>query len=228
MKYIEHLDEEVGFYASYGSFMHKIIEMYYKGELNIEDMKIKFLFDFENNVVGSKPSETIVSKYIKQGLEYLSSFKPFPFNNVGIEEKIDFRIENNRFVCYIDFIGERNGDLYIIDHKSRDLKPRSLKNNKSNLELDDVLVQLYIYSQAVKEKYGRYPKGLCINCFRTNTFIEEPFRMDKFEEALEWAKNGIRQIKQADESTFHPYIDYFKCNSICGLRDECCYCQSAR
>jgi hypothetical protein len=84
-----------------------------------------------------------------------------------------------------------------------------------------MLRQLYIYSAAIKQEYGVFPTALCFNCFKTQTFIEEPFKEEAYNEALDWVTEQIEDIKNADE--FYPRLDYFSCMNICGVKDECCY-----
>ena len=52
LKYISRCKEIPQFYASYGSFMHKLIEEFYKGIITKEEMLTKFLFGFQENVIG--------------------------------------------------------------------------------------------------------------------------------------------------------------------------------
>ena len=147
---------------------------------------------------------------------------------ISVEEKIDFKIGGLNFTGRIDYLGEEDGDLVIVDNKSRDLKQRS-KREKPTLkdkELDSMLRQLYIYAEAVRQKYGRLPKLLCFNCFRTGVFIEEPFNEDAYHEALSWAQSKVEEISGADE--FYPNREFFSCYYLCGLSNHCCYDREAR
>ncbi len=211
------------FYASYGSFMHKLLEGFYKGKLSREEMCTKFLFDFQKEVLGERPPGNIPQKYVRLGTQYLRNFKPFPYTPIAIEKKMTFEIEGHRFVGYIDYLGEKDGKLVIVDNKSRDLKPRSKrpKPTQKDIELDEMLRQLYIYSAAVKQKYGKFPELLCFNCFKANTFIEEKFDKAKYDEAINWAVENIEKILDAED--FPPYIEYFQCKYICGVREDCEY-----
>lgn len=223
LKYIKNYKDVPQFYSSYGSFMHKLIERFYKGELTKEEMQTKFLFDFSKEVQGIRPQESTVQKYIKAGLNYLKHFKPFPFEMVAVEEKVEFEIDGIPFVGYIDYHGIKDGEHYIVDNKSRDLKPRSNRKTPTvkDKELDEMLRQLYIYSAAIKQKYGKFPKALCFNCFKTGTFIEEPFKESAYNESIKWAKENISNIIKTNR--FPPSIDFFSCCYICGVNDECCY-----
>ena len=226
LKYIHGEKEEPQFYASYGKFMHKLIEMFYKGEISKAEMKTRFLIDFQKEVVGRRPSEKIVSGFIEKGVKYLDTFTEFPMNMVDVEMEVSYKIGDYQFIGFIDYVGERDGKYYIVDNKSRDLKPRSKRSKptKKDEELDEMLKQLYLYSAAIKEKYGEFPDGLCFNCFKTGTFIEEPFILDKYYETLSWAECMIETI--ADEERFRPSVEFFNCAYLCGVSDDCEYWQN--
>lgn len=223
LRYIKRLPEEEMFYASYGSFMHKLIEQFCKGKLTKEDMLIKYMFYYQKMVKGERPAGNIAQTYMQKGIEYIQNIQPFPYNVVAVEKEFRFNIGNRPFVGYVDFLGEKDGDYYIIDNKSRDLRPRSNRKipTRKDEELDDMLRQLYIYSAAVKQEYGKYPKSLCFNCFKSGVFIEEPFIEDVFDKTMEWVESSISSIE--DEEDFYPSPDYFGCEFICGLKNECEY-----
>lgn len=228
LKYIKGFHETDKFFASYGSFMHKIIERYYKGELSKPEMLTTFLLNFRDEVRGIRPRESTVQKYIEDGCEYLRGFEPFPYNPVAVEKHISFEIGGYNFVGFIDYLGERDGRLYIVDNKSGDLKPRSGRSKPTayDKKLDSMLRQLYLYSVGVEREYGTLPEELCFNCFRSGKFIKEKFDTQKYEEAKRWAVDCIKRIEQA--GSFEPKHDFFKCFYICGVSDNCCYDIEAR
>lgn len=228
LKYISHCKEMDKFYATYGSFMHKLIERYYRKELTKDEMVTEFLTGFSSNVKGTRPQQSVVQKYIKCGVEYLKSFQPFPFDMVGVEKKVEFEVAGMPFVGFIDYLGEKDGEYYVVDNKSRDLKPRSNRSKPTvkDKELDKMLRQLYLYSAAVKQEYGKFPKSLCFNCFRTGVFIEEPFKIEAYNEAVNWATSMIEDIKSTDD--FYPNREFFSCYYICGVSNDCIYDIAAR
>lgn len=133
-------------------------------------------------------------------------------------------LENRRFTGVVDFLGESvNGELFLVDNKSRELKERSgrAKPTAKDQELDDMLRQLYLYSIPVFDEFGRYPDWLCFNCFRSGVFIKEQFDIEKFEEAKRWALNLIEEIER--EEDFDPNPNYFFCKWLCGVNDKCEY-----
>lgn len=223
MRYIRGWPETDQFYASYGSYIHKIIERFYRGELTKDEMPAEFLSGYKENVVGSRPPNASSASAIEKGLRYLNNFEPFPYKMIDVEKEVWFDIDGIPFHGCIDYIGEdEDGQLVIVDNKSRDLKPRSNRKKPTvkDRELDEMLKQLYIYAVAVKQIYGKYPAYLCFNCFKNGQFIVEPFDADKCEEAKEWAVNTIRMIEDNMEWDIDEY-EYFKCNYLCGLNDRC-------
>lgn len=223
LKYIRGWKENGMFYASYGTLMHEIIRKYYDGELTKPQMLIYFLTHFKKDVVGERPSESTVQKYIDAGVTYCKNFEPFPYNTVAVEKTVDFNIDGISFVGILDYIGEKEGKYCIVDNKSRELKPRSgrAKPTKKDEELDNMLKQLYIYSEGVHQLFGKYPDMLAFNCFRNGVFIEEPFKMDKFISAKEWVKNEINRIE--NEPDFAPNPNQFACKWLCGFSHKCIY-----
>lgn len=225
LKYIYGCESTPKFYSSYGSYLHQLIQercTETNGKTN-GDYVIEFLTGFSNNVLGERPKESTVQKYIDCGVRYLSNFEPFKYPVKATEERMEFQIDGIPFVGIIDYLGELDGEYHIIDHKSRDLKPRSKRKKPTvgDIELDDMLRQLYIYSAAVKQKYGKFPKTLSFNCFKEGLFIEEPFREETYDEAVRWAKSEIKWIKR--DMDFSPRVDYFTCKFICDCSEECCY-----
>lgn len=225
-KYICGDEEEPMFYASYGSFMHRLIEDYFRGVVQKDELPFAFLSGFSSNVLGDRPSAEIVQKYIRLGKQYFEGFNGFPFETVSVEDEFHFDVDGLKFVAFVDYIGRRDGKLAIVDHKSRDLKPRSSRTGKPTVkdrELDEMLMQLYLYAHGVYQRFGELPKTLCFNCLKSGQLIEEPFDRRVYVQTLDWAKQRAEEI--ADEEDFKPNMDYFRCKYLCGLHNSCCYYQ---
>ena len=88
-------------------------------------------------------------------------------------------------------------------------------------DIDEYLRQLYLYSIPVYNEYKIYPKYLIFNVFRCGEWIEEPFQIEKFEEAKQWVIDTINKIK--NESAWLPLSDEYFCNHLCGMRKICEY-----
>lgn len=224
LKYIYKCEGKPKFYASYGSFIHKLIAKGLTEKVSNAELVTDFLTGFSENVQGERPPNNVAAKYVKKGVEYLENFKiPLDVEIKAVEKRLLFQVDGIPFVGIIDLLGEKNGEMYIIDHKSRELKSRSHRPNPTvkDRELDEMLRQLYIYSAAVREEYGKFPKALCFNCFKSGVCIEEPFREAAYNEVIDWMKKEIEEIKNTED--FYPNIDYFGCRYICDVSDECIY-----
>lgn len=223
LRYIKKLHSKSGFFAEYGSFMHKLIELFLIGEKTKKQVCDIYIREFKEHVKGRAPNPKIFGSYYSDGIRYLRTMEPPPLRIIAVEKKVEFDIDGVPFIGYIDLLGENVDGYYVIDHKSRKLKQRSnrVKPTKDDETLDDYLRQLYLYSRPLYEEYGKYPEALCFNCFRTNSLVKEPFNEEKYEEAKRWLLNSIEKIR--DESDFKPNMDYFKCTNLCEMRDSCDY-----
>lgn len=102
LKYIKHTRKEPMFFSSYGSFMHKLIERYLKGELPKEKLVSTYLADFRKEVQGKAPSVEVFKNYFEQGIRYLENID-FPYTNpLGVEHKVRFSIGDKDFIGVID------------------------------------------------------------------------------------------------------------------------------
>lgn len=229
LKYIKGYQDESKFYASYGKFIHKLIERYYNGIYTKRELLSEFLVKFPNEVTGYRPGASTVSKYIDAACIYFKNFQPFPYRFLAVEKEVEFKIDDYNFVGIVDYLGvDDDESMIIVDNKSRDLSPRSgkLKPTLKDKELDEMLRQLYIYAIAIEQEYGEKPQTLGFNCFKAGTFIKEKFDIQKYEEAKQWALNTIKRIEDTDE--FEPNESYFYCNYICGVCNHCEYYLEAR
>ena len=223
LRYIAGLPGKQMFFASYGTFLHKLLASFHSGEASAPQLVDQYLRDFCQEVQGHAPNARVFANYFHSGLAYLQQLEPFPLHTLGVEQAVRFSVGNYPFVGYIDYLGEDHGQIMLVDHKSRTLKPRSTRQKAtlSDKELDDYLRQLYVYSIAVETTYGGLPESLCFNCFRSQTFIQEPFQRQAFIGAQEWLLSRIQIIRSA--SDFPPSMEFFKCNYLCEMQDHCEY-----
>ena len=224
LRYIKDKKEEPMFFSSYGSLVHEILEGFYNGEIPRDEMLMTFLTEYKSKIQGVRPQETTVQKYINDAINYLSKFEPVPYKALGVEKKVKFEIGGFPMIGYIDLLCEdENGNIIIIDNKSKTLSPRSKKSKptKNDLDLDKMLKQLYLYSVPVEKEYGKKPKLLCFNCFRNGNFIEEPFDEDAYERVQQWAIDLINKLLLVED--FEGTPEFFKCRNICGLHNKCKY-----
>ena len=222
LKYINPVgEEEPLFFSSYGSFIHELLADYYYGKADKLSLRIKYLTEFDDRVPSRAPSSSVFKSYLLSGVRCLDELKPAG-EVLGVEQRADFKIAGHKFVGYIDLVEiTHDNKLVISDHKSHALKARSgrKKPTRSDVELDEYLRQLYLYSNYVETAFGRRPDELRFNCFRTGELICEPFSERVRDNVNEWAAGLIERI--TDESEFHPNIEPFKCRYICEMHPRC-------
>ena len=216
------------FFSSYGSLIHDVLASYYRGEIPAGDALTKFLIRFPSEVSGAYPSEQIRASYFQQGVDCMKAMQPIDGRILGVEERVSFELGGKPFIGFVDMIYEdRDGALCVMDHKSHALKPRSArkKPTKTDLELDEYLRQLYLYSVPVAKRFGRDPDFLEFNCYRIGTHIKERFCKQAQSEAIQWSLDMIEAVRK--ESEWRPNLDFWQCRFLCGFFSECEYAQVA-
>ncbi len=225
-RYIYKIPCKSKFFAQYGSLMHAIIQQYLTGALQKEVLVSYFLSHFIADITAKAPSHKLYMNYLEQGRQYLKTLS-FPARKIiKVEDKLQFQFAGHPFIGFLDLLSEdENGKLYITDHKSRALKPRSgrKKPTLGDVELDKYLRQLYIYASAVYQLYGRYPDYLEFNCFRTGVWICEPFQKERMEEVETWAAKLIDRITATND--WYPNLDFWFCKHLCDVSSECEYAE---
>lgn len=179
LKYILKDDDlylpEGNFHSELGSYNHLILEKVFKSELNAAESLDYYLAHYDENVV-YETSPSIMEKAYEQCADYYASFETDwldGYNVLGVEKEINTEIDGKQFIGFIDLLIEKKdtGDIYIIDHKS---SPYPFKKDgksvlkKSIKSFESYKRQLYLYSKAVFEEYGRFPKCLAWNHFKDN------------------------------------------------------------
>lgn len=217
------------FFQQTGNVVHEILQQYLNGEIEKHQLAAGFSSKYLKEVTEKPMNRSLYNSTFTLLIEYLKN-PDFGFAKkiLGVEKEVDFKIDGYSFIGYIDLLCETDKGLAIVDHKSKELKPRRTgkKHQKQNKILDDYLIQLYLYSIPVKEQFGEYPKSLIFNCFKSGQIITEPFNYNDFVKAKQWARQKIEEINT--EKEWKPTIDYFYCNYLCDMRDICEYKQMSK
>ena len=81
---------------------------------------------------------------------------------------------------------------------------------------------MYLYSHAVKQIYGEFPKEIRWNHFKDGgKFATINFLQNEYDEVIKWFKNTIHSIQNEDD--FEPSLEYFYCSNLCNFRNSCEY-----
>lgn len=218
LRYIKHQKGIGNAFSSYGTLVHEIMEKYAKGEAELWDLPQMFEWLFDSAVPETFPPNKYVDlkeSYYKQAMNFLKNFEGYEkYKMLGVEEKFELDIEDWKFVGIIDLVFEdENGRLIIRDYKSK----ASFKNENEKREYAR---QLYLYAIYVKEKYGRYPDELQFLMFRKEKDpVKIAFNEESKEEAVEWAKDTVRIIRNTFD--YPPQCEEFYAQNLCNHREYC-------
>ena len=218
LHYIDRVSQEGNSFSDYGSFCHKLLEGWAKGEIPSIALAEEYEEGYDDAVTHSFPPfpKGMPQKYYDAGLAYFESFDGFgdEWDILSAEEKFEINIGGYPFVGVADLIlkNKNDGRIWVVDHKS---KP----NTSMSKELPIYLRQLYTYAAHVKEKYGVFPDKLSFNMFKEGTWIHEDFNMQTYEDTMKWIVETIESILLEDEWKVSPN-SYF-CRFVCGVFSEC-------
>lgn len=216
LKYVEDVPDKPNAFAQHGSFVHKILERYFKGELIEFELADIFESEYEDNVTERFPFFNMYKSYYDKTLEYLQNFDGIKGKVIGVEQEVESVIGGYKFIGYIDLVMKDDKGIFIVDHKSH-------SEFKSKKERAEYYRQLYLYARCIKDKYGEFPYKLVFNRFRIleKPLDEEIFNEDDYKSATSWFGTSIDKI--FSETNWDCNINKFFCDSLCGL-DECVYC----
>ncbi len=217
LTYIDHKKGVGNCFSSYGSEVHSLMERYAKGEIELWDLADVYEWEFDSAVPEPFPDSTFCKDmrglYYEQGLNFLKNFAGYSDRKIlEVESNFECEIDDWAFNGIIDLVYEKDGKLVIQDYKSKS----SFKNKKEQAEYAR---QLYLYSLHIKEKYGKYPDTLKFMLFRKDKPIEIPFKIEDLEEAVNWAKQTVKEIRECWD--FSPSCDEFFGSYLCNHREHC-------
>lgn len=217
LRYIDHLTGDNNSFAQYGSLVHSIMERYAKGEIELWNLKDVYEWEYGSAVTEPFPKSKFCDMakiYYEQGKEYLSSFPGYDkYKILEVESDFEIEIDDWIFVGVMDLLYEDDkGNLILLDYKSKS----SFKNKQ---EKHKYARQLYLYCLYIKQKYGKYPDKMIFMMFRKNNPCEVNFNIEDFEEAIDWAKNTVKEIRECKD--FFPTCEEFYANELCNHRRYC-------
>lgn len=193
--YLDALPRVDNAFSDWGTFMHSIMEAYFRGEVEFFELSQMYVDGYKDNVLCEFPPNKfcdLSERYYTAGKEYLDKFEGL-FEDcevVGVEQKVFLKIEGRPFVGVIDLLLKDGEDYIVADHKSKSAF-------KSKRELAEYARQLYLYALFVREKYGKWPTKLVFHMVRAGgELVEVPFVEVDAMAAKQWFLDTIDAIYQ--------------------------------
>lgn len=214
--------------GQFGTFCHKILEKYAKGQLSLYELPDYYEDHFFDEVIEEFPPNKYVDiqqTYYEKGLDYFNNIDLIfdDYEILGVEKEVRFKIDEYDFIGFIDLLlrEKSSGKIIIMDHKSASIKVlKNGKISKSDLDhFEEFKRQLYLYSKPIIEEYGAVDV-LQWNMFKDQKFISIPWNEDEYTEAIKWALDTIDLIKKEEE--WLPNPDFFYCHNLCSQRKNAC------
>ena len=227
-RYIDCVKGDPSAYGEFGTLCHETLENFFTGKLDAFSLAPYYEEQFDKKVVSPFPNNMYVDlreKAFNQGLEYFENFNLdlSEYEILGVEKEIHTTIADMDLIGFIDLLirHKETGEIIICDHKSSTIKIlKSGKISKSDQEhFESFKRQLYIYSKAVLEEYGRVDH-LWWNMFKDQTWIKIDFDKAEYEAALQWAEDTYQDIIKEQEYGANP--QNFYCNNLCSVRSHYC------
>lgn len=213
--YIIKEEQEPNGFGEFGTFVHLLLQRWALGELEIFELLDRYVEEYEKNVTAKFPlkrnKESMGVDYYRDGYNFFKNFDGIgDYTIIGVEEKFEIEIEGFIFNGVIDLIvKDKDNNIIIIDWKSK-------KEFNDETEEAEYRRQLYLYSNHIKKKYGKWPTKTIFYCFRQMKPYEKDFDMDAYNEAMKWMFDTVAKIR----SLFKCY-DWFFCSSLCGFSKVC-------
>jgi hypothetical protein len=205
-------------FSDFGTLCHGIIERQMIFRLNgcptmsNERMREEFQNGFYQMKWGKFPSSDMKRSYLYDGINYFTNWDSFKDYDVkAVEHFVNFQIDGYNCLGGMDLLLEKDGELYLIDHKGT--KPYEGEKREKMMK------QLYFYCPAIKKEFGKYPDHLGWNFFRKNKLDIMDLDLEKYAETVSWFKETVELLKNTKGFPAKP--DPFFCNRICSHRLTC-------
>lgn len=225
LTYIEKEEKADNAFAEFGTFCHKILEMYFKDELDIWDLADYYKEHYEESMHTVFPSipPGMEKMYYDSGLAFFESFDfdKEDYETIIIEDKIELKEKEFFWVVKPDLVlrNKKTGENILIDYKTKKLK--GTKKGDQAI-IDDMKKQFYLYALGLWRKQGLEINKIMVWFIRNNKIIEIPVDPMEIQCAYEWLEETIKKIR--NEKEWKPNNtkenDYF-CHNICSFRMSC-------
>lgn len=236
LRYIVHnkqlYPEENNYFAELGSYVHEIIAMVLQGKLP-KEIAADYYVDNYKSAITHKTKKEIMQKSYEACADYFRNEDFWwveDYDVLGVEMKFQTVISGYRFMGFIDLLlrHKGTGKIVLMDHKSAKYFFKKDGTVYSNLkeEFESYKMQMYLYSHAVKERYGEFPELIVWNHYKYMKFSEISFNEEDYLKAIAWLGTAIQEVE--DEEEFLPHKDYFYCTNLCNFRNSCEYAEKPR
>jgi hypothetical protein len=223
LTYIDKVERKNNFWGAYGTYVHKIIELFFKDKLEFYDLSSYFEKNFKKNITIYPPGFIKMDSYYAGGLEF---FNKFNFNKnkceiMYIEEKFETVYKGEKIVVKPDLVLKRKTDnkTILIDYKTGSrYKNKKIDKDKHASHLH----QMYLYSYFLWDIKNIAIDEIHIWHVKEGEIEKIMFDPNLAQETIEWFWGIIEKIKNEEFFEYNNKSSFW-CNSICSVKDDCEY-----
>jgi CRISPR/Cas system-associated exonuclease Cas4 (RecB family) len=219
---LTYVDENVhprqeNFFAQFGTLVHKTMEEYLLGRLEIFELSQYFIDNYSLNVIEKPPSQFkgLNESYKKEAIKYFEelNFNNYEYEVLAIEGKFIMDIDGITFVAKPDAVLKRKSDgkILLLDYKTSKYKPAKHK---------EYSVQLSLYAYVLENSDAKIiPDEIDVHYIRENKVVSVKYDKEVVEKTLSWLKDTVKSISTEKEWTAKP--EMFFCQTLCSVRRSC-------
>jgi len=225
LTYIDSKTRSNNWYAEFGSFMHLILEKFFKNELDIMELSEFYKDNYTKNVLANPPlyPAGISERYYNDGLKFFDEFDfdKSIYDILFIEDKVDAVLNGSKLVIKPDIIlrEKSSGNTILMDYKTSN----PYKNNKiDSKKIEDYKKQMYLYAYFINHTTQFKIDKIKLWFVRINEFVEFDYVEEEAGDVVNWFYNGIMNIQLEED---FPHADTVKnkffCQNLCSVSEFC-------
>jgi RecB family exonuclease len=210
-QYIAKEEQEQNSWGVGGTHTHEIIEKVLLGELPAgEEAATKWLETLPILPFKGMTS-TYVANYVEKSYNFIRNFKGVNNKILSVEREFQIEIEGIPIRGFIDLETENEKGIVVTDWKT------SAKSGFVGKKLAQKQRQLYLYADAVKKHYGRYPKAMYFYLIMDKEFIKVDWSRKGANEMRRWVVEVVEKASKWENYPPKDKPDFF-CSNICGVK----------
>jgi CRISPR/Cas system-associated exonuclease Cas4 (RecB family) len=222
LTYIERKNREQNAFADFGSFIHKICEEYFGGNLEIEDMVEYYEKNYSASVITPFPPfpKGMAENYYNSGLDFFAKFPSYNIRRenyeiLGIEDSFNTSFDDISLIIKPDLVlrNKKTQKVTLLDYKS---------SKKDDKKLVGYKHQLHMYAYFLWQEKQVEVDNIKVWFIREKEIYDIPNNPFEIQETLEWMKDVRNRI--SEETGWEPNLkkeNEFFCRNICSTRLEC-------
>jgi len=224
LTYLDKVPKIGNFWGDFGSFIHHVIEQYFKGKLEIWEMLDYYQKEFANNIKNSPPvfMRNAWNDYYDAGYEF---FKNFDFDREEFEivQLEDFIKGTDRGIGVVikpDIIikDKNTGEITILDFKTSEIKNKQGKTDQK--KLDGYKAQLNLYAYFLFQFKDIEIKKAKLLFIRSNTSVEWDYDQYLAQDTLDKFIETAKIIQQTEKWPYNNSNSFF-CLNLCSVSPSC-------